>query len=263
MGRGLHRGEGSGKRRVARSSESRSGEQRGSERGSEHRAAARTLAPMWRDRLAAGFRGGGWSRPVVLRRVVAALLVLLAAALALRPQPGTETVVVAAKDLAPGSTLTMADVVARPVPAGLVPAGVITEPSTVAGRILTGAARRGEPITDVRLLGTEMAKLLAPDRSSAGSSATVPIRLSDPDVAELLAPGSAVDVVSVGERDSRPTVLAERATVLAVLDATGASGIGQAAPGRQGRLVVVMLPHQAATQVAAASLSHSLTVTLR
>jgi hypothetical protein len=129
----------------------------------------------------------------------------------------------------------------------------------VDGRVLAGGARRGETITDVRLLGAELARLLAPD----GGSATVPIRLSDPDVAELLAPGSRVDVVGVGERDGAAMVLAERATVLAVLDAAGSGGLGQTARGQQGRLVVVVLPRQAATQVAAASLSQSLTITLR
>ncbi|HEY3261929.1 MAG TPA: SAF domain-containing protein [Pseudonocardiaceae bacterium] len=228
-------------------------------RGGHRGAGPQTLAPLLRERLATRFRGGGWSRPVVLRRVLAAVLVLLAAALALRPQPGTATVIVAAHDLAPGHTLTAADVVARPVPAGFVPAGALTEPSGVDGRVLAGAARSGETITDVRLLGADLVRLLAPD----GGSATVPIRLSDPDVAGLLAPGSTVDVVSVGERDGKATVLAERATVLAVLDADGVGGFGHATRGQRGRLVVVVLPRQAATQVAAASLSQSLTVTLR
>ena len=217
----------------------------------------RTLAPLLRDRVASGLRGGGWSRPAVLRRTLAAVLVLLAAALALRPQPGTATVLVAARDLAPGSTLTAADVLPRPVPAGLVPAGAITRAAELDGRVLAGAARRGEAITDVRLLGPELTRLLAPD----GGSATVPIRLSDPDVAGLLAPGSAVDVVSAG--DGQATVLAERATVLTVLEDGSQGGLGQPAHGQHGRLVVVVLPRQTATQVAAASLSQSLTVTLR
>jgi pilus assembly protein CpaB len=228
-------------------------------RGGQRRTNPRTLAPLLRDRIMNGLRGGSWSRPVTLRRLLASVLVLLAAALALRPQPGTSTVLVAVRDLASGSTLTAADVVAQPVPASLVPAGAMTRPSDVDGRVLSGAARRGEAITDVRLLGPELTRLLAPDATAA----TVPIRLSDPDVAGLLAPGSTVDVVGVGERDSKPTVLAERATVLTVLDDDAANGIGQPARGQRGRLIVVVLPRQVATQVAAASLSQSLTVTLR
>lgn len=227
-------------------------------RGGYRSAGPRTLAPVLRDRLAAGWRGGGWSRPVILRRLLAAMLVLLAAALALRPQPGTATVLVASRDLTPGSTLTRADVVAKPMPAELVPQGAVTEPSDVDGRVLAGAARRGEAITDVRLLGSELARLAAPD----GEAASVPVRLADPDVAELLAPGSRVDVVSVGERDARPTVLAEGATVLAVLE-PASGGISAVGRGQRGRLVVVVLPRQAATQVAAASLSQNVTVTLR
>lgn len=223
-----------------------------------HRSRGRpTLAPLLSDRIADALRGGGWSRPVVLRRVLATILVLLAAALVLRPAPGTTTVLVAARDLTPGVALTADDVRPRQVPPELVPAGAATELSDVDGRVLASAARHGELITDVRLLGAELTRLVAPD----GGSATVPVRLSDPDIAELLAAGSTVDVVSVAERGGQPTVLAERATVLAVLD----EDVGGGGPSRrqQGRLVVVSLPRDAATQVAAASLLQSLTVTLR
>jgi pilus assembly protein CpaB len=229
-------------------------------RGGHRSTGPRTLTPLLRDRLAISLRGGGWLRPVALRRLLAVVLVLLAVALALRPGPDTATVLVATRDLVPGSTLTPADVEARPMPAGLIPAGAMTDVSTVDGRVLAGGARHGELITDVRLLGVELSRLLASD----GDFATVPVRLSDPDIAELLAPGSTVDVVSVGERSSRPTVLAERATVLTVLDEAAADGLGQAAAhGQRGRLVAVILPRTTATQVAAASLSQSLTVTLR
>ncbi|HEY0637387.1 MAG TPA: Flp pilus assembly protein CpaB [Pseudonocardiaceae bacterium] len=177
-------------------------------------------------------------------------------ALALRPQPGTATVLVAARDLPPGVTLTPADVRTAEVPAGLVPAGTLGTPSDVDGRVLAGATRQGEPITDVRLLGEELTRLLAP----GADAATVPLRLSDADVAGLLAPGSTVDVVGVGERGAEPVVLAERATVLTVLE-EGSDGV--MARREEGRLVVVMLPRHTATQVAAASLSQSITVTLR
>lgn len=227
-------------------------------RGGHRSSGPRTLAPQITDRLAAVWRGGGWARPLALRRLLAATLVLLAAALALRPEPGMATVLVAARDLAPGSTLTAEDVRPQALPAEIVPAGAITNPSGVDGHVLAGAARRGEPMTDVRLLGAELTRLLAPDEGSA----SVPVRLSDPDIAALLAPGSKVDVVTVGERGREPSVLAERATVLAVMDDAGA-GAGRLGSGQRGRLVMVVLPRQAATQVAAASISQALTVTLR
>lgn len=220
----------------------------------------RTLAPLLRDRIITALRGGGgWVRPVLLRRALAALLVLLAVALALRPQPATATVLVAVHDLTPGRTLTADDVRTRAVPAGLIPDGAAVQPSQVEGRVLAGAVRRGEPITDARLLGPELTRLLSPD----GGSASVPVRLADPAVAALLAPGSTVDVVGAGEREHDPRVLAERATVLAVVDDTRTAGFGQAAAAVQGKLVVLLLPQQAATHVAAVSLSQALTVTLR
>lgn len=212
-----------------------------------------------RDRVVALLRGNGRSRSVVLRRLLAAALVLVAAVIALRPQPGTATILVAAHDLRPGATLTPSDVRTRPVPAELVPSGALRRPADVDGRVLTGAARGGEPITDVRLLGDELARLLAPREGTA----TVPVRLADPDVVRVLAPGSVVDVVGVDGPDGRPTVLAEQASVLAVLDEHAGSGLGATSRGQQGRLIVVLLPRAAATQVAAASLSQSLTVTLR
>lgn len=227
-------------------------------RGGHRRAGPRTLAPGWGERLATAVRGGGWSRQIVFRRIIAGLLVLLAAALALRPEPGTVTVLVAARDLVPGSTLADGDVEPRELPAGVAPVGALADAAAITGRVLASAARAGEPITDVRLAGPELVALQAPD----GDAATVPVRLSDPDVAELLHPGSTVDVVSVGEHDAEPTVLAERATVVTVLDEQR-STLGQPGRSQRGRLVVVVLPRPAATRVAAASLTQPLTVTLR
>lgn len=227
-------------------------------RGGHRRAGPRTLAPMLRERIATTVRGGGWSRPIMLRRLVAGLLVALAATLALRPEPGKVTVLVAAHDLAPGVTLAGGDLTQRALPAEAVPSGAITDATDLTGRVLASAARAGEPITDVRLTGPELIALQAPGFDAA----TVPVRLSDPDIAELLNPGSTVDVVSVGERDAQPTVLAERATVVTVLDEAEPT-IGQSGRSQRGRLVVVVLPRPAATRIAAASLSQPLTITLR
>lgn len=212
-----------------------------------------SLAPLLRERLNAAWHGSGWSRTVLLRRTVAGLLVVLAAVLALTPQagsaPGTP-IVVAARDLTPGTVLRAGDVRLAPLPSGAVPDGAVRAVPGAAGRMLAAPVRRGEPITDVRLAGAQLARVAAADPRAV----SVPLRLSDPDVAALLHPGATVDVVSLGQRQDEPVVLGRGATVLAVLDAGGSTS--------EGRLVLVALEPDAATRVAAASLSQAVTVTV-
>lgn len=207
----------------------------------------------WRERVTARLRGGGWGRPVLLRRLLAGVLVVLAAAVALLPSGDRSgvTVLVTARDLPPGTPLTSADVQLRALPRDAVPDGALVAVADVEGRLLAGAARRGEPLTDVRLTGPELADLATGDPGAA----TVPVRLSDPDLAALLQPGAVVDVVTLGERQDQPLVLAEGATVLAVPPA------GESR--EQGRLVLVSMAPDAATRVAGASMSETVTVTLR
>jgi hypothetical protein len=81
------------------------------------------------------------------------------------------------------------------------------------------------------------------------NAVAVPVRLTDAAVADLLRPGSRVDVVG------DPGVLANDAVVIAVRPSEGVSA--------KGRLVVVALPRSAAAKVAAASLAQPVTVTLR
>ncbi|MGH3977946.1 MAG: SAF domain-containing protein, partial [Pseudonocardiaceae bacterium] len=137
------------------------------------------------------------------------------------------------------------------LPAGAVPDGALTGVDRAAGRMLAAPLRRGEPITDVRLAGAQLARVAAADPDAV----SVPLRLSDPDVAALLHPGATVDVVTLGERQDQPVVLGRGATVLAVLDAATSS--------EEGRLVLVALEPDAATRVAGASLSQAVTVTVR
>lgn len=85
------------------------------------------------------------------RRLLAALLAAIAAVSGLaaaRPRPHGVRVLVAARDLAAGTTLRPADLAVRDLPARTVPSGVVTR---AAGRTLSGPVRRGEPLTDVRL----------------------------------------------------------------------------------------------------------------
>ena len=208
------------------------------------------LAPRPLSRFGAFVVGPGWRRVALLRRIAAGVLATLALVLALAPDPdsGGVPVVVAAVDVAAGSTLAPTDLTVRRWPAELVPGGALPDPAGAEGRVLVGAARAGEPITDTRLAGPTAA-LGAP----AGAAA-VPVRLADSGAAALLVPGSTVDVVTVGGESGEPVVLATAAAVLAVLPPDSPSS---------GRLVLVAMPSGIAARVAAASLTEQVAVTLR
>ena len=214
------------------------------------------LSPVLTDRLRALLRTRGWPRTMALRRLVAITLVVFAGILALRPAGARETtetvVVVAAVDLRPGSALTQSDTAIRPLPAPDVPIGALTSLNTAIGRVLAGPVRAGEPITDVRVIGPADTALTTGDPTAA----TVPVQLADPDVADLLRPGQRVDVVTLDPNQQANPVLAEDATVITIRDASGTQG-------QPGRLVLVAVPKQVATRLAAASLRQPVTVTLR
>lgn len=210
------------------------------------------LAPRLRHRLADAVRGPSWRRVALARRVGAGLLLVLALVLALTPRTPGVPVVVAAHDIGAGVTLAAADLTVREWPSEHVPGGAAREVTAAAGRVLVGAARAGEPITDLRLVGPELAARMygSPD------AAAVPVRLADADVAALLHPGSRVDVVTVGSSADAPVLLAAGAAVVAVLPPT-------TGPGARGRLVLVAMPQERASRVAAASLSEQVAITLR
>ncbi|WP_318306146.1 SAF domain-containing protein [Amycolatopsis solani] len=190
-------------------------------------------------------------RTRLIRRWLAACLVLAAALLFVHPGSArgapTDPTVVAAHDLPAGASLRAADVRLADLPGDARPSGALSSLDLVDGRSLAGAVRAGEPLTDVRL-----AAIPAPGDPG---TATVPVRLADAAVAELLTPGSRVDVVAAPEAGVPASVLAGGATVVA---------IGHQEPSAaKGPLVLLRLPEAIATRVAAISLERPVTVTLR
>lgn len=210
------------------------------------------LAPRLRHRLADALRGPGWRRMVLARQAGAGMLAVLALALALVPRTPGVPVVVVAHDVTAGATLRADDLAVREWPPDRVPAGAVDRPAAAEGRVLVGAARAGEALTDVRLAGAALAAGL----HGTPNAAAVPVRLADADVAALLVPGSRVDVVTLGASAEEPVLLAADAAVLAILP----PGDG---PGARGRLVLVAMPRALATRVAAAGLSEQVAITLR
>lgn len=221
------------------------------------------LTPFLRDRVRQFLSARGWPRALAVRRVLAGVLVLLAVALAIRSPPqarGEPTVpmLVAARDLAPGASLRRADVRVVRAPESLRPPTALTAAEQATGRVLSGAASRGEPLTRTRLVGRENSRLTTGDPDAVA----VPVRLADPEVAALLTPGARVDVVTVAaEGGSAGVLLAANATVVTVR-ANEPAGVASAGTP-PGRLVVIAVPRESATRLASVSLGQPVAVTLR
>jgi Flp pilus assembly protein CpaB len=191
-----------------------------------------------------------FARTVLARRIAAGVLVLLAGVAAWRPDPHSTSreVVVATRDLAPGVTVTPDDVALSSRPVGTLPDGAVTTLDAAVGATLAGPSRRGEVLTDARVLGSRLTGL------SVGPNArTVPVHLADAAVLDLIRPGDVVDVLGAPSADSaaRPRLLAVGAVVVLVSDAAG-----------EGRVVLVALPAAAAHTLAAATLVQEVTLTI-
>ena len=194
------------------------------------------------------------------RRPIAAVLAgvaVVAGLTALSPKALPERAVwTAARDLRGGAPLTAADLALRRIPLALVPGGALTAGSTVVGRLLAAPVRRGEPLTDVRLLEPSLLAALGRPGDVA-----VPVRVSDGAAATALAhPGDVVDVLAAGPLDdsstSGPTVVASGVTVLSVPGRDAATG------SDAGLVVVAVSPVQAAA-LASASARSRLSLVLR
>jgi SAF domain len=196
-----------------------------------------------------------WSRTVRARRVAAAGLVVLAGVAALRPDPDAHQaqVVVAAHDLTPGVALTADDVRVEKRLVPTIPDGSPSDVGEVVGSTLAGPARRGEVLTDVRLLGRRLAE------SAAGPDARiVPVHPADSALTDLVRAGDVVDVVAASDADSHaiPRVVATGAIVVLV------SAKQKPQTATNDRVVLVALPPASANAVAGAALVQTVTLTL-
>lgn len=174
--------------------------------------------------IADRWRGGGLLEEV--RRAVSRHRRLLAAGLAaagvaaglaaLEPDPpATEPVLTAARDLPAGTRLRASDLRTMPYPAEVRPAGAYESAAGLTGQVLAAPVRRGEPVTDLRVLGPSLLQTYAgPEpraersgagrasepRGSGGSEAVVaaPVRVADAGVLAYVRIGSRVDVLAAG-----------------------------------------------------------------
>lgn len=178
-------------------------------------------------------------------------MLLLAAAL--RPSsPALIDVVVASSALPPGATLSVDDLAIAQVPVDYAVPGTLTGLGDAVGRTIASGVSAGEPITESRLVTSG---------PRADGLHTVPVRLADPEAADLLAPGSVIDlVIASGEADGR--VIAEGVRVVTVPRRATSAGLGPSTR-TAGSLVVVATDRRTAVALAAVGAQPGLGVVLR
>jgi Flp pilus assembly protein CpaB len=186
-------------------------------------------------------------RRVVLprRRLLSALLLGVAVLAALRSvapaPPPTVPVLVASRDLPAGEVLTDADLTLVALPGDAVPDGMAQE-SYAVGRAVTGPVRRGEPLTEARLVGESLLE------GYAGLVA-VPVRLPDAAVAGLLRAGDRIDLLATDPRTGDTLEVGNELPVI-VIPRKDASMQGNQGGGR---LIVVGTTPEMSTDVTSAS----------
>jgi Flp pilus assembly protein CpaB len=189
------------------------------------------------------------SRRRPLAAICAAVAVLAVAHEARPPQPATVAVEVAARDLPSGAVLGATDLMRISVPADLATAHT---PARVMGRTLAAPVRRGEPLTDVRLVGPALTQ-------GYPGLVALPVRIPDPGIVALLHVGDRIDLVAADPQGGGTEVVATGVPVMALpqadADEASVTGLG-------GRLVVVGAPPGEIEQIADASVTRFLTIVL-
>lgn len=162
---------------------------------------------------------------------------------------------VAARDLPAGTVLTGGDLASVEVPPGDVPEAVVTHP---VGATLAAPLRRGEPVTDVRIVG--------PDLTAGHPELTaVPVRFPDADMAGLLRTGDRIDLFATDPANGHTTPVATDALVLGLPPSSGAAAAPQHADGNGvtnalgGRLVIVGVAASSVETVTSAGVGGFLT----
>lgn len=197
-------------------------------------------------------RTPGWRRSLLLRRLAALVLLLLAAVSALHNARDTGPhALVVARDIAAGESVTASDFVIAGVPTHLLPEGALSDSSELEGRVAATTLQVGMVPTDLNFIGHALLAELVPE--PAGEPVNlVPLKLAEPEIIPLLRHGDTVTVISHRAEATEPEVVATGARVV----------LAEEGEGRDPATVLIALPESAARQVAATALYSPLAVVL-
>ncbi|HEU4911824.1 MAG TPA: Flp pilus assembly protein CpaB [Actinomycetes bacterium] len=194
------------------------------------------------------------------RRLLAAGLLAGSVALGMNavapPPPPSTPVLVAAHDLTAGQQLDAPDVATVRMDPGTVPDGALADEKDVHGRTVVSAVRRGEPLTDLRLVGPAAVDGLGP------GLVAVPVRVADADEVRLVRPGDLVDVLAAGA-DGAGSSARLVASAVRVLTAPRTAANRFGGELGSGGLVVLATTSQTAARLAGAAVTERLSLILR
>jgi pilus assembly protein CpaB len=204
-------------------------------------------------------RAASWHRRLLVAGLLSASVAFAIQAVDPAP-PRTAAVVVAAKDLAAGSRLSPDDVRLFGLTPAALPDGALRTRTSAAGRTLVAPVRRGEVLTDVRLVSRSFLD------SYGDTFVAAPVRIADPGAVRLVQPGDIVDVLAAGAgADGSATSMARlvaAAVPVVTVPQTGDSPLGATDVG-QGALVVVVTSAATAARLAAAAVTDRLSLVIR
>lgn len=191
------------------------------------------------------------------RRRLAVLCGLCAAAatvLALRPvEAESVPVLTAAHDLTTTDEITGSAVTVRVFPAALVPDDALASDTDLSQHRLNTPVSQGEVLTSARLA--------EPAAAEYGTGlVAAPVRINDPGVAELVSPGTRIDVLATADADfglgstaGAATVVASDCPVMAVPEPEAGNDA----------LLLIAVPEDEAQQLASSATHGHLSITIR
>jgi pilus assembly protein CpaB len=204
-------------------------------------------------------RAASWHRRLLVAGLLAGSVAFGLQALSPSP-PRTVAVLVATNDLAGGTRLSPADVRLTRVAPALLPDGALRTRDLAAGRTLGSPVRKGEVLTDVRLVSRSLLD------SYGDALVAAPVRIADAASVGLVRAGDVVDVLAAGPGADGSATSAARLVAAAVpvvtIPTTHGSPLGETDVG-QGALVVVVTSSETAARLAAAAVTDRLSLVIR
>ncbi|MCW2748757.1 MAG: hypothetical protein JWP10_1899 [Nocardioidaceae bacterium] len=165
---------------------------------------------------------------------------------ALQPTTAGIAIVAAARDVPSGHVLAEGELRTVELTSSVIPDGAERDVADVAGRSVAAPLRKGEVVTDVRLLGSSLLK------GYPAGSVLVPVRIEDPATLTGMGVGDRVNVVAVDPGEELAAQIIARGLPIVAIPEVGPDDRGD------GVVVHLVAPEESAVILATAGITSSM-----